>query len=163
MDNRQTAGIRVRRAVAGDAETIARFNARMAEETEGVALEWERVSAGVRSLFAKPEYGWYLVAEDEATGALVGQLMVTYEWSDWRNGVFWWIQSVYVAPEARGRGIYAAMYGDLLRQAREDGGVCGIRLYVEKQNERARGVYVKTGMKACAYDMYEVDFVIARH
>ena len=152
----------VREAVAGDAETIARFNARMAEETEGIALEWERVLAGVRAVFEKPERGWYLVAANAAGGEVVGQLMVTYEWSDWRNGVFWWIQSVYVAPEARGKGVYKTLYEELLRRARADSGVCGIRLYVEKNNERARGVYARAGMKRAEYEMYEVDFVIAR-
>ena len=161
MENRQTAEIRVRAAGAGDAETIARFNARMALETEGITLEWERVRAGVQAVFEKPERGWYLVAEDE-TGAVVGQLMVTYEWSDWRNGVFWWIQSVYVAPEARGCGIYTTMYNDLVRRAKRDASVCGIRLYVETHNGRARGVYERAGMNRAAYDMYEVDFVISR-
>jgi len=161
MGSMQTMGIKVREAAASDAQVIARFNASMARETEGITLEWERVAAGVRAVFEKPERGWYLVAEDER-GQVVGQLMVTYEWSDWRNGVFWWIQSVYVAPEARGRGVYKTLYGHLLRRAESDGGVCGIRLYVEKHNERARGVYTSAGMKPAEYDMYEVDFVLAR-
>ncbi len=161
MGSIETAEIRLRDAVAADAEAIARGNARMAEETEGIALEWERVLAGVRAVFERPARGWYLVAED-ARGHVVGQLMVTFEWSDWRNGVFWWIQSVYVSPEARGLGVYKSLYGELLRRAEADGGVCGIRLYVEKHNERAQGVYARAGMKRTGYDMYEVDFVLPR-
>lgn len=161
MGSIETAGIRLRDAVAADAEAIARGNARMAEETEGVALEWERVEAGVRAVFERPERGWYVVAED-TQGHVVGQLMVTFEWSDWRNGVFWWIQSVYVAPEARRCGVYKALYGEVLRRAEADGGVCGIRLYVEKHNERAQGVYSRSGMQHTEYDMYEVDFVLSR-
>jgi len=154
--------MKLRDATAADAESIARFNANMARETEGISLEWERVLAGVRSVFDKPERGWYLLAEDPASGQVTGQLMVTFEWSDWRNGVFWWIQSVYVAPEARGRGVYKALYQELLRRANRDGGVCGIRLYVEQHNERAQGVYARSGMKRAHYEIYEVDFVIER-
>jgi len=150
----------IRTATFGDAETIARFNSLMAKETEGVALDWERVLAGVRAVFERPERGWYLVALE--SGEVVGQLMVTFEWSDWRNGVFWWIQSVYVKPAARGRGVYKALYAELLRRAREDAGVCGIRLYVEKHNERAQGVYARQGMRRADYDLFEVDFVLNR-
>lgn len=154
------AGMEIRNAVAADAETIAQFNSRMAQETEGVTLDWERVSAGVRAVFEKPEHGWYLLALE--SGRVVGQLMVTFEWSDWRNGVFWWIQSVYVTPEARGRGVYKELYAELLRRARQDGGVCGVRLYVEKHNQRAQHVYEGQGMRRSDYDLFEVDFILAR-
>ena len=149
------AGIRVREAVAGDAEIVARFNSRMAEETEGVTLDWGRVTRGVRAVFEKPERGWYLVAEDCTSGSVVGQLMVTYEWSDWRNAWFWWIQSVYIRPEARGQRVYSRMYDFVKKQAAAAGNVCGFRLYVETENAHAQRVYEKVGMHASRYLMYE--------
>ena len=154
------AGMIIRPATRDDAETIARFNVLMARETEHLELDPGRVLDGVRAVFDEPGRGWYLVAE--SVNRVVGQLMVTYEWSDWRNGVFWWIQSVYVAPEARGQGVYKALYADLLRRAGADGGVCGLRLYVEKENGRAQGVYERSGMRRTAYDLYEADFVLKR-
>ncbi len=154
------AGMIIRPATRDDAETIARFNVLMARETEHLELDPGRVLDGVRAVFDEPGRGWYLVADSE--NRVVGQLMVTYEWSDWRNGVFWWIQSVYVAPEARGQGVYKALYADLLRRAGADGGVCGLRLYVEKENGRAQGVYERSGMRRTAYDLYEADFVLKR-
>lgn len=150
----------IRTAIAAEAPTIARFNARMARETEGIDLDGNRLLDGVRAVFERPERGWYLVAVE--SGEVLGQLMVTFEWSDWRNGVFWWIQSVYVEPEARGRGVYKALYAELLRRARADGGVCGVRLYVEKHNQRAQEVYARQGMRRAGYDLFEVDFVLAR-
>lgn len=150
----------IRTAIAAEAPTIARFNALMARETEGIDLDGNRLLDGVRAVFERPERGWYLVAVE--SGEVLGQLMVTFEWSDWRNGVFWWIQSVYVEPEARGRGVYKALYAELLRRARADGGVCGVRLYVEKHNQRAQEVYARQGMRRADYDLFEVDFVLAR-
>ena len=150
----------IRTAVAAEAATLARFNTLMAQETEGIELDEERVLSGVRAVFERPERGWYLVAVE--SGEMVGQLMVTFEWSDWRNGVFWWIQSVYVKPEVRGRGVYKALYAELLLRAHEDGGVCGIRLYVEKHNQRAQEVYARQGMRRADYDLFEVDFVLSR-
>ena len=154
------AAMEIRTAIAAEAPTIARFNARMARETEGIDLDGNRLLDGVRAVFERPERGWYLVAVE--SGEVLGQLMVTFEWSDWRNGVFWWIQSVYVEPEARGRGVYKALYAELLRRARADGGVCGVRLYVEKHNQRAQEVYARQGMRRAGYDLFEVDFVLAR-
>lgn len=154
------AAMEIRTANAAEAPTIARFNALMARETEGIELDQDRVLAGVRAVFEKPERGWYVVAVE--SGEVVGQLMVTFEWSDWRNGVFWWIQSVYVKPEARGLGVYKALYAELLRRAREEGGVCGVRLYVEKHNQRAQEVYARQGMRRADYDLFEVDFVLHR-
>lgn len=153
-------GITVRAARREDAEGIARCNIALARETEHFDLDFERTLQGVRAMFDDPSKGFYLLAE--SGGAVAGQLMITYEWSDWRNGVFWWIQSVYVAPEARGQGVYKALYADLLRRAGADGGVCGLRLYVEKENGRAQGVYERSGMRRTAYDLYEADFVLKR-
>ncbi|MEZ5392586.1 MAG: GNAT family N-acetyltransferase [Bryobacterales bacterium] len=111
-------------------------------------------------MVADPAKGFYLVAEEE--GAVVGQLLITYEWSDWRNGVFWWVQSVYVRPESRGRGVYSTLYEDAVRRAREAGDVCGLRLYVERENRRAQRTYQKLGMRPTVYEMYETDFVLSR-
>jgi ribosomal protein S18 acetylase RimI-like enzyme len=88
--------------------------------------------------------------------------MITYEWSDWRNGVFWWIQSVYVLPEFRGQGVFRALYRHVEHLAREAGTVCGIRLYVENENGRAQTTYEKCGMKRAGYVIYEDDFIIRR-
>jgi len=152
--------VRIRRAAAGDAEMIARYNAAMALETEHIELDRKRLLAGVRAVLADAGKGFYLVAE--SADAVAGQMMVTYEWSDWRNGVFWWIQSVYVAPAWRRRGVFRSLYRHALEQARAAGNVCGLRLYVEAGNEAARRTYQELGMKKTVYEMFEVDFVIRR-
>jgi len=90
----------------------------------------------------------------------VGQLMITYEWSDWRNGMFWWIQSVYVRPEDRGKGVFALLYGHILAETKRRGGIAGLRLYVDHQNTRAQDTYTKLGMKKSEYEMFELDFVL---
>ena len=150
--------IRIRPGEPSDAETIALNNAALAAETEIVQLDRERALAGVRAVFDDPSRGFYLVAE--AGGEVVGQLMITYEWSDWRNGVFWWIQSVYVAPDYRRHGVFRQLYEHTLGQARSDPGICGIRLYVEGENSRAQNTYEKLGMRRTGYQLYEVDFVL---
>lgn len=146
----------IRRAGPGDAGALVAFNLAMAAETEGRALDRDTLSAGVRAALADPDLGRYYVAEQD--GRVLGALMVTREWSDWRNGQFWWIQSVYVEPGARGRGLYRALYDHVLGRAREDPGVCGLRLYVEAENRRARAVYEHLGMQPSTYRLYEVDF-----
>lgn len=143
-----------------DAPVIAAYNAALAHETEGLQLDADRLLAGVLAVFDDPAKGFYLVAEQD--GKVVGQLMITYEWSDWRNGVFWWVQSVYVVPAARGRGVYRALYQAMLTRARERGDVCGVRLYVEGHNEAAKRTYAKLGMAATIYEMWEEDFVLRR-
>ena len=150
----------IRDGVPADAPVIAAFNAAMARETEALELDPVRLLAGVRAVFDDPAKGFYLVAEQD--GEVIGQLMITFEWSDWRNAVFWWVQSVYVAPAARGRGVYRMLYHELLRRAQERGGVCGIRLYVERHNEAAKRTYAKLGMSATIYEMWEEDFVVER-
>ncbi|PQJ34633.1 GNAT family N-acetyltransferase [Salinibacter sp. 10B] len=143
----------IRRATREDADTIAHFNRQMAEETEGKSLDRETVRNGVQALFADPSRGFYLVAvRDER---IVGSLMITTEWSDWRNGTFWWIQSVYVRPEARRSGVYRALHRAVRRQARDVEEVCGLRLYVERGNEAARETYEAMGMTETSYRMYE--------
>ncbi len=150
----------IRNAERRDAKTIAQCNAAMAKETEHLELDFQRLFDGVNGLFNNPTLGFYIVAEEN--GLFAGQMMITYEWSDWRNGVFWWIQSVYVRPEFRSAGVFRKLYEHIIEQAKQKGNVCGIRLYVEKENERAHSVYEKLGMKRTAYDMFEVDFVIKR-
>jgi ribosomal protein S18 acetylase RimI-like enzyme len=150
----------IRAGAIDDARVIAAFNAAMARETEALELDPDRLLAGVRAVFDDPAKGFYLVAEQDSE--VIGQLMITYEWSDWRNGVFWWVQSVYVATAARGRGAYRQLYSELLRRAQEQGDVCGVRLYVEHNNDAAKRAYAKLGMSATVYEMWEEDFVLKR-
>jgi ribosomal protein S18 acetylase RimI-like enzyme len=145
--------VTVRRATIDDAETLARFNEAMAEETEDKPLDPETVRAGVRAVFDKPDQAFYLVAE--RSGTIVGSLMITTEWSDWRNADFWWIQSVYVRPEARRTGVYTALHRDVQQRAREAPDVCGLRLYVERENAAAQAAYEELGMTEPPYRMYE--------
>lgn len=146
-------GLLIRQAGERDVDAIALFNTAMALETENKRLEPAIIEAGVRGLIARPEYGFYLVAECD--GATAACLLITYEWSDWRNGLFWWVQSVYVRPEFRRRGIYKAMYAHARELAAARGGVCGLRLYVEQDNESARRTYESLGMTETHYRLYE--------
>jgi ribosomal protein S18 acetylase RimI-like enzyme len=154
-------GVTVRAARRGDVVAIVDFQRAMARETEGKDLDRARVTRGVEAVFDAADgkdRGWYLVAE--ADGVAVASLMVTYEWSDWRAGWFWWIQSVYVVAPHRGQGVYRALYAEVLRLARERGDVCGVRLYVEHDNTAAQAVYERLGMQRTHYHLYEVDFVL---
>lgn len=150
----------VRAADVADAEFLVRGNAEMALETEHLSLDLDRLRDGVHALFEDRSRGVYYIAE--IGGRRVGQMMITYEWSDWRNGVFWWIQSVWVEPSYRGKGVFKALYAHVGRLARETSGVCGLRLYVENNNSRAQATYERVGMKRTVYQMFEVDFVLAR-
>jgi ribosomal protein S18 acetylase RimI-like enzyme len=152
--------VQIRRATLDDAQTIAAHNAAMAQETENVLLDAERVRLGVDAVLRDPAKGFYTVAA--LNGVVIGQLMITFEWSDWRNGTFWWIQSVYVQPEYRRLGVYRRLYQHVLGEAEARPDVCGIRLYVSKENSAARQVYERLAMHAAHYDMYEVDFVLER-
>ena len=143
----------IRIAQKEDAPAMVAFNQAMAMETEGKHLDTQILTSGVESVFHNHEHGFYVVAEDE--GRIIGGLLVTFEWSDWRDSWFWWIQSVYVVPEHRGRGVYPAMYEFVKERAREQEDVCGFRLYVEKENTGAQHVYEKLGMKQSHYLMYE--------
>ena len=143
----------IRPATADDLDQIAQFNVAMADETEDKPLDYDTVRAGAQALFDNPRRGFYLVAERDAP--LVGSLMITPEWSDWRNGAFWWIQSVYVRPEARRTGVYTALHRDVRQRARSDQEVCGLRLYVERGNETARTTYERLGMTETSYRLYE--------
>jgi ribosomal protein S18 acetylase RimI-like enzyme len=148
-----TRNVRVLRATLEHAETLVRANERMAEETEGKRLDTATARRGVRAVLEDPTKGFYLVAEAE-DGQVLGQLMVTFEWSDWRDGTIFWIQSVYVAPEARRQGVYRALHAAVLDHARENRGVA-VRLYVEKHNTAAQKTYRNVGMKPAIYDLME--------
>jgi ribosomal protein S18 acetylase RimI-like enzyme len=143
----------VRAAQPGDAPVIVDFQLRMARETEGLELDRGTVTRGVGAVFADPGKGAYWVAE--RFGEVVGGLLTTFEWSDWRNGVVLWIQSVYVIPEERGRGVYRALYAHLRRRVEADSGLMGIRLYVDKRNAAAQRVYERLGMTREHYDTFE--------
>ena len=147
------ADLRVRAAQRGDARVIVDFQLRMARETEDLALDLETVTRGVAAVFTDPGKGAYWVAE--RAGEVVGGLLTTFEWSDWRNGVVLWIQSVYVVPEERGQGVYRALYEHLRRRVEADSDLKGIRLYVEKRNTAAQRVYERLGMTREHYELFE--------
>lgn len=144
--------VTVRDARREDLPQLVQWNAAMACETEHKRLDPDVLTRGMASVFDEPRRGFYLVAELD--GKPAGCLMVTYEWSDWRCGDFWWIQSVYVAESARRSGVFRALYADVARRARAAGAV-GLRLYVETENARAQATYAGLGMERCHYFMYE--------
>jgi len=143
----------IRLADSADVQALVEFNQAMALETEGKHLDGEILRNGVEAVFTEEKKGFYVVTEE--AGQIVGGLMVTYEWSDWRNAWFWWIQSVYIRPVARGKRIYSRMYEFVKQRAAETDSVCGFRLYVETENAHAQRVYEKVGMHASHYLMYE--------
>jgi len=143
----------IRYANLADADTIARFNQAMALETEDKILEDEVINTGVRALMENPRDGFYVVAVVD--GVLAASLMVTSEWSDWRNGFFWWIQSVYVDIDYRRRGLFSTMYRFVKNEAAKRADVCGFRLYVEQANVSAQKTYEYLGLERTAYVLYE--------
>ena len=142
-----------REAQVEDAATIAEFQVAMAKETESLALDPEICRKGVRAVFDDPAKGRYFVAT--AGGRVAASLLITYEWSDWRNGTVWWIQSVYVLPEHRGRKLFSGFYAFVKARAVSEPAVNGLRLYVEKTNRSAQKVYAALGMSAEHYDLFE--------
>lgn len=145
--------IEFRPARLSDLPEIVSGNLALAAETENLQLDAETVTRGVRALLTDPQKGRYFVAERE--GRVIGQIMHTREWSDWRNGDLWWIQSVYVVPDHRGAGVFRRLYATLSEMAEADQGVVGLRLYVEQHNVKARAVYERLGLKAAGYDVME--------
>ena len=143
----------IRFALKADTDALVAFNQAMALETEGKALDPGKITPGVAAVFDDEKKGFYVVVEKDAR--ITGGLMVTYEWSDWRNAWFWWIQSVYILPEVRGTGLYRRMYDFVKARAAEAGNVCGFRLYVETENTHAQKVYDGVGMSQSHYLMYE--------
>ena len=150
--------VKVRSATMQDVGTIVGFQRAMALETEGKTLSVDTLQAGVRAVIDDPSKGYYLVAEVDGTP--VGDLMVTYEWSDWRSMTFLWIQSVFVDAGWRRRGVYRAMHNHVVNTAEEDPKLCGVRLYVDRDNHAAQRTYEQLGMSKSHYDMYEIDFVL---
>lgn len=148
--------VHVRTARWSDLDTLVEFNALMALETEGKELDPVTVRAGVTAVLHNGSLGFYLIADVD--GHVAGQLLITSEWSDWRDGFFWWIQSVYVARDYRRRGVYRALDSHVRDMALNRGDVCGVRLYVERNNHTAQMVYRNLGMSQSSYDMYEVEF-----
>jgi GNAT superfamily N-acetyltransferase len=142
----------IRAAVRTDMSDLLAWNAAMALETEGKTLDATVLERGILGVFDKPQRGFYLVAERD--GIAVGSLLVTYEWSDWRCGDFWWIQSVYVVPEARRGGVFRALHAEVAQRAHAAGAI-GMRLYVETENHRAQQTYTDLQMERCHYFMYE--------
>ena len=143
----------IRQATINDTAAIADFNIKMAKETEDLALIPDVINAGVRNMIENPAMGFYLVAEDNHV--IQASLMVTTEWSDWRNGLFWWIQSVYVQPQYRRMGLYSKLYEKVKILAQDNNNVCGFRLYVEYENVTAQKTYRSLGMEKTDYQMFE--------
>ena len=143
----------IRQAMAQDAAELAEFNINMALESEGVRLIPEVIRAGVENMIAHPERGFYLVVELD--NGIQASLMVTTEWSDWRNGMFWWIQSVYVRPDYRRQGLYRELYERVKELAEQEPSVCGYRLYVERDNRSAQKTYANLGMLETDYRIFE--------
>jgi len=144
----------VRNAVSSDAAAIAEFNRRLALETEKKVLDPAVLFAGVAAVLADPTRGRYFVAEDK--GEVVGQMMITYEWSDWRNGWVWWLQSVYVRADARGRGVFRSIFEHVVEESKRAGDVIGMRLYVERDNRPAQATYLRLGFEEMHFDLYHL-------
>ena len=145
----------LRRGTLADLDTITRFNMLMAEETENITLDPSTARRGAEALIRDPDRGFYLIAEID--GKAAGQLMITPEWSDWRDQWFWWIQSVYIVPDFRRRGIFATLFNKARDLSKKRGDVAGIRLYVDENNIGAQKTYKALGMEESNYQLYEME------
>ncbi|MBC7656643.1 MAG: GNAT family N-acetyltransferase [Frankiaceae bacterium] len=154
-NHRPAAAVVVRAANAGDVSLMARWAEAMAFETENKQLDLGIVSRGITIGVADPARSLYFMADID--GEPVGTLMFTFEWSDWRCAWWWWIQSVYVAPAHRRKGVYRALYAHVLEMAKARTDVCGLRLYVERENANAQRTYESLGMVDSGYRMYEAE------
>jgi ribosomal protein S18 acetylase RimI-like enzyme len=143
----------VRPARPDDLSVIAEFNRRLALESENLALDPQVLTAGVGKVLADPQRGRYFVA-DEA-GEVIGQIMITYEWSDWRDGWIWWIQSVYVRADRRKAGVFRSIFELIEETARTEGGVVALRLYVEKDNHAAQTTYRRLGFEEMHFHLLQ--------
>lgn len=156
MNMKLESQLTVRIAQSADAANLVNFNSWLADETEGKPLDRDTLSKGIHAILEDPSRGFYLVAE--MGGEVVGCLMITKEWSDWRNGDFWWIQSVYVRQNFRRLGVFRALYGEARKRAGESDKVCGLRLYVERDNQNAQSTYLNLGFEETEYKMFEQEF-----
>jgi len=154
--------VQIRRATISDVETISEFNAALARETEARILDGHLLRSGVEAILQDPHKGWYAVAvspSGSVQSKVVGQILITFEWSDWRNGSFWWLQSLYVDQPYRQQGVFRQLYDYVYGQARENSEkVCGFRLYVERKNHQAYQAYAHMGFQETVYQMHEIDF-----
>ena len=157
VENESMSDVLVRDATRADIPFLADCNVAMAFESEGKHLDRDVLTRGIVAVFDHPERGFCVVAE--RAGQPVGSLLITHEWSDWRNGGWWWIQSVYVTPDARRGGVFTAMYREVETRARAGTGVIGLRLYVEKENARAKATYSALGMEPAYYSLYQRSWV----
>jgi len=148
--------ISIREATAADIDALAAGNQSMANETEGKTLDAETLRRGVAAVIEDPAKGHYWVAIEDAQ--VVGQIMISWEWSDWRNAMMWWIQSAHVVEKFRRRGVFSALYRYVENEARQNEECGGIRLYVEHNNERAQATYEALGMQHAGYRVMETDF-----
>jgi GNAT superfamily N-acetyltransferase len=144
----------IRPARAGDAPVVIEFNCRLAEESEGKTLDASLITPGVQAALADPAKALYFVAED-APSQILGQMMITFEWSDWRNGWIWWIQSVYVRPEFRRQGVFRSLFEHVRDTARARVDVVALRLYVDNENASAQQTYFRMGMTRSNYFVLE--------
>jgi GNAT superfamily N-acetyltransferase len=154
--------VKIRRATVADIDMIGMFNAALAKETEARTLDASNLRSGVESILQDPSKGWYAVAEsfsEPARSKVVGQILITYEWSDWRNGHFWWLQSLYVDQPYRQQGVFRQLYEYVYEQAHTNSEkVCGFRLYVERENYQAHQAYARIGFQETPYRMHEIEF-----
>lgn len=148
--------IKIRFGRLEDLDQIVSFQEQMALETEGKKLDPKVVYEGVKAVLKDNEKGFYLIATIKEKVA--GSLMVTKEWSDWRCGFFWWIQSVYIIPQFRRKRIFSHLYAFVKKRAEKDKNICGLRLYVENNNQKAKKTYQSLGMIKTNYNLYEFDF-----
>lgn len=142
----------IRKATAADIDTLAQHNDMMAQETENKSLDWKTVQSGVKAVIDDPMKGFYLLVDID--GQVAANLMITYEWSDWRNSNIWWVQSVYVQQQHRRKGLYKMLYIEIKRLAKQEG-IGVIRLYVEQENTVAQKTYSNLGMQHSYYQLYE--------
>jgi len=156
------ASIHIRHATSYDVDSVMEFNAALARVTEGKTLAPSILQLGVKAVLDNPEHGFYLIAEEASSGKAIGQLLITYEWSDWRNAVFWWLQSVYVHEAWRRQGVFRKLYDYVIAEARNRKTVAGVRLYVEQENRLAQQVYQHMGLLPAGYHVYELDFVLPK-
>lgn len=142
----------IRKATTADIDTLAQHNNMMAQETENKSLDWATVQSGVKAVIDDPMKGFYLLVDID--GQIAANLMITYEWSDWRNSNIWWVQSVYVQQQHRRKGLYKMLYTEIKKMAKQEG-IGVIRLYVEQENTVAQKTYSNLGMQHSYYQLYE--------